>query len=366
MQRHALKTAVVGCGLIATRKYLPILRRLNQRAAIVGLCDRSEDALQRAGTAFGVRARYRDLSLLMSEQRPDVVIVCTPPRTHLEVVVQALTEGAHVLVEKPMALTTQECDCMVQAAATAGRKLGVMHNQLFHHPMERVRDEIGRGAFGRFLGMRVLLATDRLGMTAVSDHWAHRLPGGAVGETGPHAVYLSLAFLKKVRDVHVRLVKQFPEYPWSIGEDVRFDLIADNGISSVTISYGGHHNASEVDVLCTDALVKLDLQARTLVVRRHSRSTPLGVGWSAAVEAWQMLTGVARSVARHVVQRDLDGHYRGVQRFLAYVGGESVYPATGEQGRAAVAVMERVVSGLETLACTSSGSTPITPARPPA
>jgi predicted dehydrogenase len=341
------KVAIVGCGLISKEKYLPMLRGLKERVTIVGLCDLNEDVLRRVATKFGVPNAYADFSELLSEQRPDIVVICTPPRTHAGLAVEAMQEGAHVLVEKPMATTTADCDSMIDASVKYGRKIGVMHNQLFNPAFEAARQLVSSHSVGRFLGMRAFLATSIDYMTSNPNHWAHKLPGGVVGETGPHAVYLSLAFLNNIKDVQVRYKKLFMEYPWSIAEDIRIDLIADNGMSSITLAYGSTQTTVEVDIICSDALLKVDLQSRTLVVHKRPGLSAGTIGKSVVSTVYQMSKGLMLNTLRYAFSRDLDSHYCGLIRFLDYVGGNAEYPVTGEEGKRVITVMEMIVQQMQ-------------------
>lgn len=347
-----LKVAIVGCGLITTEKYIPIFQRLKHRAQIVGLCDLNEEVLGKVAAQSGIADAYADFSAMLSEQHPDLVIICTPPKTHADIAIKAMKEGAHVLVEKPMATSTADCDRMIEASTKYGRKLGVMHNQLFNPAVERAKEILADDSFGRFLGMRVFLATSVDYMTSNKDHWAHKLPGGVVGETGPHAVYLSMAFLKNVRDAQVRYKKLLPEYPWSIGEDIRIDLIADNGMSSITLTYGSIQTTAEMDIIGTKGLLKLDLQSRTLVEHKRPDLTAGIVGRSVLSTVYQMTKALVLNGARYAFSRSLDPHYRGINRFLDYLLGDADYPATGEDGRRTIAVMERIVQKMKESAVT--------------
>lgn len=348
------EVAIVGCGLISNEKYLPILRGLKDKVTIVGLCDLSEDIVSKAAAKFGVPNAYTDFPEMLSQQRPALVITCTPPRTHAELAIKAMEQGAHVLVEKPMAPSTADCDEMIEASIQYNKKLGVMHNQLFNPTVERARHIVSTDRFGRFLGMRVFLVTAVDYMTSKQDHWAHKLPGGVVGETGPHAVYLSLAFLKNVRDVQVRYEKLLPEYPWSVGEDIRIDLIADNGMSSITLAYGSIQTTAEVDIVGTKGLLKLDLQSRTLVEHKRPDLTAGVVGRSVLSTAYQMTKALVLNSARYAFSRNLDPHYRGINKFLDHLSDGADYPATGEDGRRVIAVMEKIVQRMRDSAVTRS------------
>ena len=344
------KVAIVGCGVISTRKYIPIFQRLKKKATIVGICDLDESLLKKVASMFRISNTFSNFSEMLSQQRPDIVVVLTPPAAHTKVVIESLENGAHVLVEKPMALTSSDCQKMVDASNQYGKKLGVMHNQIFNPAYERACNLVSSGKIGQFLGMRILLMTSVHDMTTEQDHWAHRLPGGVVGETAPHAVYLSLAFLNRVNDVQVCVKKQLPQYPWSIAEDIRFDLIADNGISSVALMYGSNQSAAEVEIVGTEGMLKIDLQSRILV--NHNRTVDNGLLSAKpiirSVVGGIYQTGFAFAVngIRHTLRKTLDGHYIGIKRFLDYVAIDGEYRATGEKGKETVEETEKVIQKL--------------------
>ena len=223
--------AIVGCGLIATEKYLPIFKQLGKRARIAGICDLDTTILERAAKRFGISETFTDFAELASAKNPDLVVICTPPATHKPLAIQAMLSGANVLIEKPMALSGAECDEMIAVGESEDRKIGVMHNQVFNPAIDKARKAMAKPGFGRLLGVRIFLATSTDYMTSIPDHWAHRLPGGVVGETGPHAVYLSQAFLGEVNAASVWKQKLYPEFTWSIAEDVRMSLTCADGLS---------------------------------------------------------------------------------------------------------------------------------------
>lgn len=348
-----LRVGIVGCGVIAARKYIPIFQRLKQRVTIVGLCDLNENILHEVAGKFGIRTAYSDFSRMLADARPDVVVVCTPPATHTKLVIGALENKAHVLVEKPMALTPLDCRQMVDAAHRHGRRLGVMHNQIFNPAFERACDMVAAGKIGKFLGMRIFLMTPADDMTTNPSHWAHRLPGGVVGETGPHAVYLSLALLDKVTDVQVCMKKLLPEYPWSAAEDVRFDLVASNGISSVALMYGSDQAAAEIEIIGTEGMLKMDLQSRILV--KHNRAVgPELLSANAVIRSvvgtiYQTSVGLAKNGIQHAWSKTLDGHYVGIKRFLDHVTNGAEYRATGEKAAEVTEVLEDVIQKLQEL-----------------
>ena len=105
---QTMKTIVVGAGHIA-KQHLGCLRTLTN-VCVVGVCDLSPAMAQAAAERFGVERWSTSYSELLESTQPDVVHVATPPATHFALASEALRGGAHVFVEKPITLHTQELD----------------------------------------------------------------------------------------------------------------------------------------------------------------------------------------------------------------------------------------------------------------
>jgi predicted dehydrogenase len=341
-----LKVAVVGSGFISVRKHLPALLCLRDRVDLVALVDPDEGAARKVAEQFGIARIYEETAEMLEREGPDIVHVCTPPRTHAELAAQAAAARCHVLIEKPMALSEEECDRIISTAAEAGVKLCVAHSDLFYPPVIRARGLMDEGAIGRFAGMRVFLSTPTSYMTSRQDHWAHRLPGGVIGETGPHAVYLTLAFMPSIREVRV-LGSSLLDYPWSNFDDYRIDLIGDSAVSSIVSVYTTDQWTAEVDIWGTGGLLRLDLETMSLV--RHRRPS-LGRGTVAASSlrgAVGLVGSTVRTGAAVLARRYQDTHRMLVERFLDCIRDDTPPPVPPEQGREAVRVMALITEALE-------------------
>ncbi|MCX7645235.1 MAG: Gfo/Idh/MocA family oxidoreductase [Rhodobacteraceae bacterium] len=99
-------------------------------AEIVGLVNRSEVALPEE---LGGYPRFADFHAALAETRPDLAVIATYTDSHADYAVAAMEAGAHVFVEKPLAMTVAEAERVVAAAKRHGRKLGVGYI-LRHHP----------------------------------------------------------------------------------------------------------------------------------------------------------------------------------------------------------------------------------------
>ena len=112
-----------------------------------------------------------------------------------------------------MATSVAECDEIISEAQAAGVKVGVAHSDLFYDSFMKARELVTHDVIGECRGMRIFLSTPTDYMTSRPDHWAHKLPGGVFGESGPHVVYMTLAFINPT--LRRRAGKKVLDYPWS-------------------------------------------------------------------------------------------------------------------------------------------------------
>src|SRR5262245_55998949 len=115
--RPVMRAALIGCGKIA-KMHVSALAGAGVELVAVGDRD-PQRAAQIAALAPGARA-YGDFDALLADVRPDVVHVLTSPTSHAALAIKAAEAGAHVLVEKPVALSTAEADAMIDAACANG------------------------------------------------------------------------------------------------------------------------------------------------------------------------------------------------------------------------------------------------------
>jgi predicted dehydrogenase len=108
------RAAIVGSGYIA-RVHARLIRELG--CEVVAVCGRTLSG----AAALGVGEAYDNLDAMLRAEKPDVVHVCTPNALHAEQAIAAFAAGAHVMCEKPMATSADDCRRMIDAAARAGR-----------------------------------------------------------------------------------------------------------------------------------------------------------------------------------------------------------------------------------------------------
>jgi phthalate 4,5-cis-dihydrodiol dehydrogenase len=130
-----LKIGVAGLGR-AFSLTAPAFR--DPRAELVAAADPRPEARRQFEKDYGAKA-YASVEELCSDPALEVVYVATPHELHAPHACLALSQGKHVLVEKPMALTLEECRAMIEAARAAGRRLLVGHSHSFDLPVLKTK-----------------------------------------------------------------------------------------------------------------------------------------------------------------------------------------------------------------------------------
>lgn len=153
--------ALVGCGKIC-RKHVHVLQQLPE-ARLLALFDTQRERAEAvaAKTAGALAARTLDEAL--ATPGVDVVTICTPSGTHADLAIRAARAGKHVIVEKPIALTLEQADRMIDACDHAGVKLFVVKQNRWNRPVQAARRALESGRLGTIFmgGVRVLWRRDQ-------------------------------------------------------------------------------------------------------------------------------------------------------------------------------------------------------------
>jgi len=341
-----LRVGIVGCGLVAEGQHIPCYMRLKRNVVLQGFCDKNENLAKQTALKYGLPGAYSDLAHMLSKENLDIIDICTPPQTHAPLAVEAIEHGCHVLMEKPMALKTSDCDRMIDASHRYGVKLCVVHNMIFNPPFPKAKKLVVEGAIGNFLGMRIFMSDPREQMILKKDHWIHKLPGGLIGETGPHAVYMSLAFINKVKDVDI-YAKSFLEHPWAPFDEFRIELDGGEAVSSIALSYASNRRNLYVDILGTEGALYLDFGS-ILLIRQGSKDSmgPTAFARYLSNIAAQIMRETATNAFKRAMGKLKYGHDFLIENFVSSILNDRQPPVTGEEGRETTRVMEMIVERL--------------------
>jgi predicted dehydrogenase len=193
------KVAIAGCGKIAD-EHAAAIGRIDG-CEIVAACDREPLMAQQFCDRFHVKRAFADLEALLSEARPDVVHITTPPATHFTLARLSVEAGCHVYVEKPFTLDAGDARALIGLAQAKGVKLTVGHDAQFGHAARRMRTLVESGYLGQgpvhmesYYGYELGHAYAQA-LLGDANHWVRRLPGQLLHNLISHGIARISEFL---------------------------------------------------------------------------------------------------------------------------------------------------------------------------
>ncbi|WP_407270498.1 Gfo/Idh/MocA family protein [Radiobacillus sp. PE A8.2] len=127
-----LRVGIIGVGGIAQDRHIPVLFKLKDKATITAVSDVNEQRAREVADKLHIEHVFANSKDMLDYV--DAVIICTPNKFHAELSIEALEAGVHVLCEKPMAITVEECEKMISASKKANKVLAIAYH--FRHMKE--------------------------------------------------------------------------------------------------------------------------------------------------------------------------------------------------------------------------------------
>lgn len=197
-----LDFVLVGCGRIAQRHAQLLGESQIEGARLVAVCDTAPERARALAQRYGIPF-YSDLRQMMDLHRPDVAAILTESGNHAKPAIEAASCGAHVMVEKPMALTLPDADAMIAACDSAGVKLFVVKQNRFNRPVIKLREALEANRFGRLTMGTVRLRWCRTQSYYDQAEWrgTWALDGGVLTNQASHHIDLLIWMLGEVDSV---------------------------------------------------------------------------------------------------------------------------------------------------------------------
>ena len=261
-----LSIGVIGTGNIS-RAHLHAYLEFPEEVQVVALADIEPGKAETARAEFaldGARV-YEDATAMLASEHLDLVSIATPPGTHCELSVQALEAGVHVIVEKPMAPSLEECDRMLEAQRRSGKLLSVIAQNRFRDDMAQLKAVLDSGRIGRIAHARIASAWWR-GRAYYDLWWRGTWASEGGGPTLNHAIHhIDLALWLLGRPQAVAAMMTNAGHDNAEVEDLSVALLQyERGLAELTSSVVHHGEQQEI-----------------IVQGEHAR---IGQPWSVAAE----------------------------------------------------------------------------------
>ena len=188
-----IRTAVIGYGSAFTmgRHHLSVMKSLGMQPAAVAELD--PQRRRAAEVDFPGIATYASAADMLRKSRANLITIVTPHHTHARLALQCLRAGRHVICEKPMAITTAECDRMIGEAQTRGLMITTFHNRHWDGCVAQAVRTIGRGAIGKVHRVEARRCT--YGHPGSWWRSSRRISGGILYDWGAHFVEYALQII---------------------------------------------------------------------------------------------------------------------------------------------------------------------------
>ena len=199
---NRVKTAIIGCGKVG-HMHAKALVTLPE-SVFTAVCDSDIGRAKAFGEQYGVKA-YASIEEMAADAGVEAVSICTPHPIHADAAIRAAEAKMHVLVEKPLASSLEDCDRMIGAAAKNGVTLGTVCQRRFYAPVMRLRKAIDEGKIGRPILGTVTMLGWRDEAYYQSDPWRGTWKGeggGVLVNQAPHQLDLLQWFMGPIEELY--------------------------------------------------------------------------------------------------------------------------------------------------------------------
>lgn len=184
-----IKWGVIGCGGIADRRTIPGMM-LAENAELVAVMDANREAAEKVREKYNAEYAFDNIEDLLAIEEIQAVYIASPVFCHKEQAVAAAKAKKHILLEKPMALTSEESEEIAAVCRQEGVKLGVGLMMRFHSYHQEMKKVIDQGKLGDIVSMRAQLTC---WYPDIPGNWRQNKElsgGGALMDMGIHCIDL--------------------------------------------------------------------------------------------------------------------------------------------------------------------------------
>jgi len=221
---------IIGAGDIARKQTARAICEA-RNAELTAVMRRTIGGARAFAREFGAAKAYDSVEALLADPEIDAVYVATPVYAHAEQTISAARTGKHVLVEKPMAMSTTECRAMIEACQQQGVQLAVCYYQRFNARHQKARELVEQGAIGQ---VTMAQARQCFLYPPQPDNWRQDLTqggGGALMDVGVHCIDTLRFILGEVQAV-TALVDTMA-YDYGVDDTATLLLRFQNGAQAV-------------------------------------------------------------------------------------------------------------------------------------
>lgn len=253
------RSAVIGCGNIS-RRHIAALSG-SEHAKLICACDIKEEKARAVAEKEGCDF-CADYHTILNDPTIDCVHICTPHYLHAPIALEAMEKGKHVFTEKPMAMTTADCNAMTKTAERTGKHLGICFQNRYKSTNAALYELVRSGKAGRPLGGRGIVTWHRTPEYYSQSGWrgAWKTEGGGVLiNQSIHTLDLLLWVLGKPVSVSARCATARLSDTIEVEDTADAVISFENGAQAVFFATNCYCADSPVlfEIMCENALLRV-------------------------------------------------------------------------------------------------------------
>jgi predicted dehydrogenase len=264
------RIGLLGAGGIAP-EHADALGLLNG-VEIVSVCDLQEQRARALAEQYSIPRTYSSLKEMLARENLDVVHVLTQPQHHVTAAIESLRAGVNVYIEKPMGLSTSDCELVASEASTHGCAAGVNHNMARNRRIDEIVQAARDRKFGRINHVSVTFCVG-VGSLPVKEvnHYMFSTPQAFLFEYCPHPFSVIRRLLGKPIEVTA-----LSSEPAQLGNGKKYyrsweiAAITERGTAQLFFSVERGNSEVTVSVYGQDACALADLIRSTLIFHENS------------------------------------------------------------------------------------------------
>ena len=329
MQRT--KVAILGAGFI-TDIHMESYHRFVPEAEVVAVYARNGEKAKAFAEKYTIPQWYDDIDAILEKSGCEVVDICLPNYLHATTAIKAAEAGKHIIIEKPLAITLEEADSMIEACKKAGVKLMYAEELCFAPKYERVRQMVNEGAIG---DIYMLKQSEK--HSGPHTDWFYDIDlagGGVLMDMGCHAMAWFRWMLKNSKVVSVYATMSTVLHKQRTkGEDNSVVIIEfENGVTAVAENSWAKHGGMDdkCEVYGTEGVIYADLFMGNSAIS-YSKN-----GYGYAMEKADTTVGWSFTVFEEAFNQ---GYPHELKHFIECVQQDKQPLVTGEDGRAVLEII---------------------------
>ncbi|NIR51208.1 NAD-dependent epimerase/dehydratase family protein, partial [candidate division KSB1 bacterium] len=269
-----LRIGIIGCGYIGN-VHLTFLKKFANAGDIV-ISDPQESALETFKRKYQPAGSYLDYKEMLAKERLDVVHILAPPQFHAEIAIAAAKKGVHIIMEKPIALDSEQTRSIVSAAKRHNIKLCVVHNHLYDKVMIQAREILAQEILGRITYIESWYGTQFKSSAPPFDpetYWGYSLPGSLYQDYLPHALYVFLDIMNRgnIRDVLANYAGGIPAVDT---DELKILFENEKNLGLVSVSFSVSPRYQFMNVYGTKASMKIDFLNKVVLLDKEIGGVP--------------------------------------------------------------------------------------------